>query len=163
MAASNFTATRARELLNYDSQTGLFTWKVGRPKASMGALAGSITKDGYVMLTIDRAKVYAHRVAWLFEKNAWPAAEIDHINGVRHDNRIENLRDVSPSVNQQNVRRARCDNKSGFLGVTRQKNLWTSQLTIGGKTLHLGLFRTPEEASEAYLKAKRKHHDGCTI
>jgi hypothetical protein len=55
------------------------------------------------------------------------------------------------------------DNASGFLGVTKQKNLWTSQLTINGKTLHLGLYKTPEEASQAYLEAKRKHHAGCTI
>jgi len=163
MAENDFTASQVRELLNYDPHTGLFTWKIGRPGTRLGSLAGTLTKDGYVMLSANGAKVFAHRAAWLLMHNTWPKAEIDHINGVRNDNRIENLRDVSPSVNQQNVRRARRDNKSGFLGVTRQKNLWTSQLTIRGKTLHLGLFRTPEEASEAYLKAKREHHEGCTI
>jgi hypothetical protein len=104
-----------------------------------------------------------HRAAWLYVHGKWPNGQIDHINGDRSDNRISNLRDVSHSVNQQNVHRPRRDNASGFLGVTRQKNLWTSQVTVSGKTLHLGLFKTPEEAASAYLEAKRKHHTGCTI
>ena len=163
MAKSDFTAQRVRELLNYDPRTGLLTWKIGRKKAACGSLAGTVTKDGYVRISIDGVKVYAHCAAWLLEHGTWPAAQIDHINGVRDDNRIENLRDVSASVNQQNARRARRDNISGFLGVTRHKKLWTAQLTVNGRTLHLGLFRKPEDASDAYLVAKRKHHEGCTI
>jgi citrate synthase len=162
MAKTNLTSARLHEVLEFDADTGVFTWKITRTKAKRGARAGSIW-NGYEVIKIDAERYSAHRIAWLYVYGKWPDAEIDHINGNRADNRICNLRDVSASVNQQNARRARVDNASGFLGVTKQKNLWTSQLTINGKTLHLGLYKTPEEASQAYLEAKRKHHAGCTI
>ena len=95
----------------------------------------------------------------------WPENQIDHINGVRHDNRIDNLRDVLQSTNAQNQRKPSATNKCGFLGVNFHKcsNRWIAQIHVQGKKKHLGLFDTPKEAHEAYVTAKRELHEGCTI
>ena len=96
----------------------------------------------------------------------WPRFDVDHLNGIRSDNRIENLRDVSPATNAQNERRARITNgSSGLLGVSRSSNgrRWVAGIVLNGQRQHIGTYDTPEEAQTAYLSAKRIMHDGCTI
>lgn len=156
------TVERVRELLIYDSETGVFRWKVASTRVKIGDVAGS-DGDGYRVIRIDQRNYKAHRLAWLYVHGEWPAKDIDHINGVRSDNRIANLRDVSRSVNIQNLRRARSDNSSGLLGVSRNRGRWRAVINLEGKRHHLGYFASADLAHEVYLEAKLKIHEGCTL
>ncbi len=112
-----------------------------------------------------KKSMLAHRLAWALHTGSWPSGEIDHINGDESDNRMVNLRDTSKSVNQQNKRNPRSDNKSGFMGVCWHKGAgqWRAQITVHGKCIYLGLFPDPVTAHSAYITAKRSMHQGCTI
>ena len=155
---------RLRELLDYDAETGVFTWRESRGGSNTGQVAGCPHPKGYIRICIDGRRYAAHRLAWLYVVGALPSGEIDHINGERNDNRIANLRDVSTQINQQNQRRARTNNRSsGLLGVTRKRGRWQAQIETNGKNVFLGCYSTKEDAHSAYLKAKRQRHDGCTI
>jgi hypothetical protein len=118
---------------------------------------------GYQLVCVDGHKYPAHRLAWLIAHGVWPDGQIDHINGNRADNRLENLRDVPRAINAQNQRRAPKNSASGFLGVSRHNNRWRARITIDKRTVRLGTFDTPHQAYAAYLSAKRQLHDGCTI
>lgn len=164
---STLTAERLRELLNYDSETGIFTWAVrGKGIRCIGAKAGCLTPDGYVIVGIDKDLHMAHRLVWLYIHGVWPNNEIDHKNGNRSDNRLINLRDVTSQVNQENRRApARAETKSMLLGVSwsvRAKR-WMAKICVQRKQIYLGLFDTPEAAHSAYIEAKRRLHEGCTI
>lgn len=164
---TNLTAERVRELLNYDPETGVFTWKVdrvaGRPatniRARAGDIAGNINAWGYRVIGIDGCQSPAHRLAWLHVYGEWPHSIIDHANGDRSDNRLENLRLADDSANLQNMR-LHDRNKCGFKGVhktDRHSNRpWIASITVRGKTHYLGSHETPEEAHEAYKAAARK-------
>ena len=95
----------------------------------------------------------------------FPCSEIDHINGNKQDNRIENLRIASRSINAQNKRSARADSVSRVLGVSWHKmaNKWVAQISKSGKKFHLGSFSDIDDARNAYISAKRRLHEGCTI
>jgi hypothetical protein len=155
------SAERLRELLNYDCETGVFTW-AGKPnnRVVIGSKAGSITAYGYSAIRIDATRYLAHRLAWLWVYSTWPKGEIDHANGDRMDNRIANLRDCSPGQNRQNMRAAHSRNKSGLLGVSwsKQKGKWWAQIAVGGKHTHIGFFENKEIAYEAYVRKKRELH-----
>jgi hypothetical protein len=168
MAAANLTAARLRELLLYDPTTGIFHWRVSRKGTRRDGLAGGVSAHGYVKIGVDRTgQQYAHRLAWLYMVGEWPTGEIDHINGDRADNRWANLREVTPRENKQNKRKPQRNNKSGFLGVSISSNCpsrWIAQIKLpNGKNKSIGMFKTPEEAHEAYLRVKRAIHKGCTI
>lgn len=169
MAATQLTAELARSLLDYDPSTGVLTWKMFRsPRARKGDRAGCVNPStGYRHIGVD-GQVYAeHRFVWFYVYGAWPSDVVDHINGVITDNRIENLRDVTRHVNLQNQRKAHASNKTGFLGVRHipkyRLRPWQARINIDGKKRYLGTFATPEEAHAAYLEAKRRLHEGCTI
>lgn len=100
----------------------------------------------------------AHRVAWAITHGEWPTSDIDHINGVRDDNRICNLRAVTRSQNRRNSS-MRSDNKSGITGVALDKkfNVWRAQIHVDGKHITLGAFPTFEAAVGARRKAALKH------
>jgi hypothetical protein len=102
---------------------------------------------------------------WAIAHGAWPSGEIDHMNGDRKDNRLCNLRDVPRMVNAQNMRRAKRNSKTGVLGVSpdAKRGVFKAQIVIGGKNRYLGRFATIEDASAAYVEAKRAGHDGCTL
>lgn len=165
MAKADITAQRLRELLHYDPETGVFTWRVRRGGGAVaGGICGSPNSGGYIQIKIDRVLRKAHRLAWLYVHGAWPKADIDHINGVRDDNRLTNLRDVPESTNAQNLLRARKDSGAGLAGARKNRDSgWAARIRVGGKERHLGIFATPEEAHAAYIEAKRRLHTGCTI
>lgn len=160
------TAERVRELFNYDPLTGVLTWKKqprGRYKPSL--VAGCTDDRGYVVTHAMGRRHYNHRLTWLLVHGAWPAKQIDHINGDKADNRIANLRDVSNTVNMENQCRPTAGNRSGFLGVSWHagNKKFEAKIMVSGKPIHIGSYTTPEEAHQAYLTAKRQLHAGCTI
>ena len=159
------TAEKARELLDYDPETGVFTWRVAKGRKSKGMLAGCIDHYGYVQIGIDGTHYKGHRIALLITNGSWPSEHIDHINGIRDDNRIDNLREASQSINMQNLLRPMSGNTSGFLGVCwdTEKQSFLAQIKTNGKNKFLGRFADPSEAHAAYLDAKRRIHAGCTI
>ncbi len=158
------TQARLKELISYDPETGLMHWRASRSGVKAGSPAGNLTR-GYLQLTVDGVATVVHRFAWLYVYGEWPKHNIDHIDGNRSNNRISNLRDVPQQINTQNSKGPRTNNKSGFLGVCfdKHRNLYKAEITLDGRNRYLGRFKTPEEAHEAYLKAKRKLHEGCTI
>lgn len=161
------TQERLKQLLDYYPETGLFTWKIANSKRThAGDIAGSPSKKGYILIGIDGRVYRAHRLAWLYVNGCWPKNFIDHINSNKTDNRIANLRDVDGKTNMENQTRASSQNKSsGVIGVSREqgRRRWRAHITTNKKMIHLGYFDTIEEASDAYIAAKRKIHQGCVI
>ncbi len=160
------TQERLKEVLHYDPDTGVFT----RVKArSHNAAGGTINKaTGYRYIHIDGAQYLAHRLAFLYMTGAWPKNQVDHIDGHRLNNRWSNLRDATPTINQQNLRKAQSNNAHGLLGVTELKNRrgtkkFSAQLFANGKRRYFSYHYTAEEAHQAYLAAKRQLHEGNTL
>ena len=158
MATASLTQERLMSLVSYDAETGVFTWRITRRNCKTGAVAGSLLK-GYVRISID-SKIYAaHRLAWLYTHGCWPSNEIDHINRVRNDNRLCNLREATRELNTQNAN-VRVDSPYGIRGVTKHKyrNKYRARIQANKKAMLLGLFDTPEEAAAAYAAAAAKLH-----
>jgi hypothetical protein len=135
------TQERLKELLDYDEKTGVFTWKADGRRHVAGSIAGHEKPNGYLHLWIESKKYHAHRLAWLYVHGNMPKHQIDHINHNRADNRIVNLRDVSPLENQRNAS-LRNDNSSGVCGVCfdKTRNKWISRIKLEGKRKNLGRF-----------------------
>jgi hypothetical protein len=159
------TVEQLKDTLDYDADTGVFVWKIRPSKAvRAGDVAGCVEKRiGYITIGIAGRVYKAHRLAWLYVYGSWPKGLIDHINGNKADNRIDNLRDVFADGNSQNVRKPNRRNKSGFMGVIWYQNKWRASMSVNGKSKWLGDYSTPEEAHQVYLEAKRKYHAACTI
>ena len=163
------TNTEIRELFcrsfAYDKLTGDLTWKAGIRKGLDGSTAGTTRPDGRRQIAIKGKTYLAHRVIWIMETGDWPSGMIDHINGNPSDNRISNLRDVTHSTNAQNQRYSQARSKTGLLGVVthRKKGVYSSTIYVDGARTWLGFHKSPEQAHQAYLLAKRNLHQGCTI
>lgn len=159
------TVQMVRECFSYEGETGEFVWQITNSnRAVRGSAAGNLARNGYLTIFCNGFRYAAHRLAWLHVYGEWPSADIDHINGIRTDNRISNLRSVTGDVNQQNRQRAMKNSKTGVLGVTKAGNRFKAQLAAPkGGNKSLGLFKTIEEAQQTYLNAKRLTHAGCTI
>jgi hypothetical protein len=142
-----------RDHLDYDPATGKFWWKDE---------AGTITGHGYRYIKVRRKLKLAHRMAWAFYYGEEPNGLVDHINGDRLDNRIKNLRIATYSQNSANAKR-HSRNTSGLKGASkvvkngRWTGRWQASITVRNKQVHLGSFRTKEEAHQAYLLAARKY------
>jgi hypothetical protein len=158
---NRITAEFVRELFHYDPETGVFTRRVTRQGngARAGAIAGTRKPSGYLVIWICGANHMAHRLAWLYVYGTWPTGQIDHINRVRDDNRIANLRSVACAENIQN-RGRQGNNASGFKGVFRAKGnrRWTAQITANGRQMHLGNYESAEAAHAAYCAAAARLH-----
>jgi hypothetical protein len=157
-----------KELLHYDRKTGKLIWTdhFSNQAEYVGQQAGSLhsTERRYVTVR-DSKRILEHRLIWFMEYGEWPENEIDHINGIKHDNRLENLRLATRKQNSQNYHRANKNGATGLLGVSykAKKGKYTAQITINRKAIHLGTFTTAEQAHEAYLAAKRKFHEFNTL
>lgn len=161
----DITAAQVREVLDYEPVTGNLVWRkpVSR-SVKVGDIAGTTKDNGYMQVRVGGRKYYAHRLVWLHVHGCWPS-EIDHINGVRSDNRIANLRDIAHAENCQNIRQRKPSNKVGLLGVDRRKGSgkYRAAIKLDDKQIHIGHFSTAEDAHAAYVAAKRQIHAGCTI
>lgn len=154
-----------RATLNYDVDTGIFVWRTARQGGGrVGDIAGSIDrKSGYREIGLFNNRYWVHRLVFLHVTGNWPIKNVDHINGIRDDNRFANLRDVSQSINMQNQRRARSNCSSGLLGAYKSGNRWCSKIKIDGVRIHIGTFDSPGAAHAAYIEVKRQLHQGCSI
>lgn len=161
------TAEQARALFHYDPSTGFLYWKESGKGRRADRRAGCLPskRDGYSRTTYAGEQYLAHRLIWLVVYGAWPADQVDHINGDRGDNRLANLRGATNTTNAQNLHRANKNNRTGLLGtsVDSLTGKYRASISAEGKTIYLGLYLTPEEAHSAYKQAKRLIHAGCTI
>lgn len=158
MATTTLSQDLLKETLLYDPQTGIFLWKKPGKKRVVGNVAGTHNKKlGYVVICVNRKYYFAHRLAWLYVHGEYPAQRIDHINRIRNDNRICNLREVSCKQNLENSGMWNT-NTSGYKGVCWNKRAkkWIAQITHNYKHQNLGYFDTKEEAHEAYKEAAIK-------
>ena len=144
------------ENILYNPITGNFTRKVGKNKV------GSLDKDGYLCIKVSNKTYKAHRLAWYLHYGDWPKDQLDHINGVRDDNRIENLREVTSQQNNFN-RKPNSNSTSNYKGVSwcKRDKVWVSQIVVSGKNTRLGNFRSEIEAATAYDNAARVAHGAC--
>ena len=155
----SITHDKVIELVCYDASTGLFTWNKPRPYCTAGKRAGGRTSSGYIRVILCGRPFQAHRLAWFYVHGSWPEHEIDHVNGVRDDNRLANLREATPSQNQAN-KAMRRDNTSGVKGVSwdRSRGKWHASITVSGRIKNLGRFEEIETAAAAYAEAARQFH-----
>jgi hypothetical protein len=155
------TPERLHDLLRFDPETGRFEWKVPRRGVKRGSQPGTLRPDGYLQINLDGRVYKTHRLAWLAHYGEWPSGFIDHINGDPTDNRIANLRSVSPAGNAQN-QKLRCTNTSGEQGITwfARDNKWWVKLTKERRVIHIGYFddmRDAVIARDAAYKAAGFH------
>ncbi len=151
--------SRLREVLDYDQSTGVFRWKLRGKIVAAGSIAGAQAKGGYRQIYVDGRLYRSHRLAWFYVHGRWPAEQIDHINGVRDDNRIKNLREATRSENAQN-RALNKNNTSGYLGVSfnKERRTWRASICVNSKQKNLGSFLRKRDAARAYKKAKEQLH-----
>lgn len=155
---AELTTERLKAVLHYDPDTGIFTWLVSLSSRSVaGNEAGTIIHHGYRAINIDGRRYLAHRLAWFYMTGEWPNI-IDHRDRDTGNNRFVNLRNGTRRLNNQNLG-MRSDNSTGFIGVTKQKRLFAARISNKGKMIHIGSYRTAEEAHEAYQKAKKELHE----
>lgn len=152
-----------KSLVHYNPDTGIFTHTKARPNVKAGTVAGSVYNGGYIRIGVGGTVYLAHRLAWFYVYGEWPNQELDHINRIRTDNRISNLRQANTAENCQN-RSRRSDNTSGHPGVCwfKKREKWVARIAINQKRMHLGYFDDIDEAISAYEAAKKRlHHFGA--
>lgn len=151
---NNLTQSQLKAILHYNKDTGEFTRSVQVGPFKKGTIAGTKLNTGYISIRVNKTYFQAHRLAWLYIHGNWPKGWIDHINHIKSDNRISNLRDVTWSDNLHNLSSAKKQNKSKLLGVSPYKSRWIAQIQRNGKKIHIGIFDTPEQAHQEYIKKK---------
>ena len=165
MAKEIITQKRLKEVLHYDSETGVFTWLVSSC-VKIGNVAGTTNSNGYIIICIDRKQYRAHRLAWLYVHGDFPDEDTDHINHIRGDNRINNIRCVSRQCNMRNAS-MKSNNKSGIVGVSWHKGAckWVASIRAEGHSIHLGTFDDIGDAEQARKDAGIKYgfheNHGC--
>lgn len=153
------TQEKLKTLVTYHPRTGKFFWRVNNPRVRVGQQTGqALDRWGYNVICIDRKKYKAHRLAWLYVYGSFPTKDLDHINRIKTDNRISNLREVTAVENARN-KGVSVKNKSGYVGVSWKKshNRWCAQSAVDGVVKHLGLFDNIHDAvkaRETYMSEK---------
>jgi hypothetical protein len=156
------TQDELMEALAYNAQTGIFTWKVSNNnRVKIGDMAGYTSKKtGYTQIKINRKLYQAHRLVWLYIYGALPEKEIDHIDHIRTNNCINNLREVTRQENSRNTR-IRSNNHSGVTGINWHKQTFRWQVRIhdlGGCSQHIGYYVNFEEARKARSEAEQQYN-----
>lgn len=152
---NTITQLELKSRLHYNPKTGVFT-RISSSSAGpkIGDIAGWL-QDGYRKIMVNGKTYFAHRLAWLYVYGEFPENQIDHINHIRNDNRISNLRDASGSDNQRNQRVAK-NNTSGTIGVIFNNliNRWVARIGTPQKRIFLGRFKKKEDAIKARKEAE---------
>lgn len=161
-----------RQLLRYEPETGKMYW-LPRPSGMFSdPMAAkrwnaryaereaftSIDVRGYVQAGILGHRLAAHRVIWAFVTGAWPSDEVDHINHVKSDNRLTNLRAATRAQNQHNRKPRKSSANLKGVSLHRRSGLWRARISVNKTELCLGYFKTPSLAHEAYCAASKSLH-----
>jgi HNH endonuclease len=164
---STLTQKQLKDFLLYDLDTGVFTWikapgyrntRIGL----VGKAAGRLHHDGYIGIVFKGRWYGAHRLAWFYAYGVWPQDQLDHINGIRSDNRLCNLREANANEQMQNRKRSTRKKDGLPLGVFAQSRVpdrFQAVIQVNGRRNYLGTFCSVEEASAAYATAKAELHD----
>lgn len=150
------TYEQLTKYLRYDPDTGLFVWIKASGKGLVGKVAGTIREEGYLRIRLLGKTYGAHRLAWMYVNGEMPPDSIDHVNGIRDDNRYVNLRACNRAENGQNLLQP--IGISGYRGVKMSHGRYQACISVNRKRYHLGTFDTPEQAQSAYLEAKQRLH-----
>ncbi|MGY6240561.1 HNH endonuclease signature motif containing protein (plasmid) [Burkholderia ambifaria] len=143
---------RVRELFEYDSEKGVLTWRKSAGRKKAGDFAGNRHLYGYIVIGVDGRSYGAHQIVWLYVTGEWPKL-IDHINGIRDDNRFTNLRHADAATNARNRALDSATNK--LLGAYLLPNgKYRAAITVDGDAVHLGTFETEVQAHMAYSYAR---------
>jgi hypothetical protein len=148
---------RVTELFEYNKEDGILLRKISQPKTKVGSIAGCVTPKGYRYVQFDGRKYAVHRLIWLLEFGCFPEQTIDHIDGNKLNNKIENLRDVPVKQNCEN-KGVQANNKLGVRGVCYKPRIkkYVAQIQNNGKNTHLGCFDNIDSASKAYELAAQQ-------
>lgn len=146
------TLDQLKELVSYSELTGEFR----RVNSVVDKAVGSPDKDGYLLIKVSGKTFRSHRLAWFYVHGRWPAQDIDHINGIKNDNRLSNLREATRSQNKANIG-VPGNSTSGIKGVCWNKALgkWQAHIKVKGKMRHLGFYPDKEDARYAYAIAAK--------
>lgn len=147
------TRERLKQLMTYTPESGEFRWIKTRARGAMrGQVAGRIANTGYMVIGVDGALYTAHRLAFIYMTGDAPKT-IDHINRIKTDNRLENLRATNRQMNAMNMKKKK--SASAYKGVTPHGDRWRAKISFGGKTRHLGIFNAEIDAHAAYMHAAK--------
>ena len=150
-----------KNLFKYDAETGLLYWKVRTSlNTKVGKVAGTHNHwSNYIYIKIDNKIYPAHKLVWLYHHGAYPSGCIDHVNGIRNDNRIDNLRHATRAQNSQNMRMFK-SNTSGVKVVDWQKcsQRWRVRLQVNHNRINIGSFDCLELAELVANEARAKYH-----
>lgn len=145
-------------MIDYNQETGKMTWLVRRGRQAWpGSDAGTMGVYGYKQVGIYGKRHMFHRLAWFYITKEWPKNEIDHINGIRDDNRICNLREADRGENNRNCK-IRKDNTTGVKGVSLKRGKYCARVRINGVRKWIGEFHTIEEAAKAVALVRDDLH-----
>ena len=150
------TQEKLKSVLDYSPETGVFTWRKRMGRCKEGSVAGHKQNCGYLKVGLFGSEYSVHRLAWLYMFGEFPANQIDHINRIRTDNRINNLREVTHQQNCQNMKNESVKSASGFVGVVSSDKRFRARITVDSVQMHLGMFDTKEDAHRAYVEARKK-------
>jgi len=154
------TQKELKQLLHYNPDTGIFTRLIRMGKYDAGTeCTAKHTKHDYITITLNQVRYQAHRLAFLYMTGKFPPAQVDHINRIRNDNRWCNLRLINKEGNAKNSKK-RTDNTSKICGVNLYKRTgrWTAYINHNKKRIHLGTFKTKDEAIKARKEAEIKYN-----
>lgn len=146
---------RLRELFYYTPSTGVLVWRQKNRQHYALQPAGGIDGWGYLKTEVDGKRILNHRIAWALHYGEWPDGGLDHVNRIKTDNRIANLRIASNSENTRNAGKHK-DCMSGIRGVSLHKKTsrWRARINIDGKELSLGYFDNKDDAHLVRLVAE---------
>lgn len=145
-----------RDTYDYDPETGLIWSKISGKGHSPGKILVNRTQRGYIDIEFQGKHIMGHRLAWVIIHGEFPKKQLDHINGIKHDNRLCNLRECTNRENARNTRRHREGALPGIRRSTKNPKKWEARIKLRGKLKHLGIFTSPKMAYEAYMIACRK-------
>ena len=154
-----------KDYLNYNPDTGEFTWIKSPAKIiKVGQKAGSIDKFGYLRIKFKGKKIAAHRLAWYFVYGELPEKELDHINRIKTDNKISNLRLCTRAENITNTsKRKNCSSEHKGVCWHKRVGKWGASVRVNTILIHIGYYNTEIEAAEAYNEKVLQHYGDFAV